>query len=70
MPGRPRSNPELVRNAPPLRIRLNAAERKTLDDAAAVAMKGRTTPGTGVTATWAREVLAREARKLLKTSRK
>lgn len=51
------------RDAPPLRIRLTEAERALLDEAAGLALEGQTIPGTGVTSTWARDVLLRAAKR-------
>lgn len=57
MPGRPPKPKGEARDAPPLRIRLTTKERLAIDRAAEIAMKDQKTPGSGVTATWARKIL-------------
>lgn len=66
MAGRPPKSDDERRDAPPLRIRLTADERALLDQAAGKAMDGETVPGAGVTSTWARNLLLRAAKRLLK----
>lgn len=65
MAGRP-PKPEAERKAVDLRIRMTEAERDMVSEAAQKAYEGRTMPGSGVTSTWARDLLLREAGKLLK----
>lgn len=62
---RPKKLPSERRDASPLRIRLSHHEHELLDKVANLKYEIIPTPGSGATATWAREILLAEAQRLM-----
>ncbi len=67
MAGRPTKPDKERRTAPEVRIRVNEDEKDKIVRAAAIARPNHTGPGGGAMSAWARDILLKEAEKLLKS---